>query len=201
LLYAAEGGDRGQLLAESTWDGTVGYSFDARSNSLAVTRARGPRDGDRPRPHPRGSVPPELFPGEDPGVQLKRLQEQGRLTLAGVEDVRGRRAYRLVSDTWVDPDEKGHTERVEFLVDAESYLPVEQRNISTQLGVSGLPEELRPAPELYATPVTTKATREFLTYEKLPLTDENMTKLEPRPHPGAKVFDPDAPPLEDPGTP
>jgi hypothetical protein len=196
LVYEANGGDRGRLLQESTFDGSVGHVFDARANKVIVIRSR--RSENRPVPQPQGPVQPELHPTEDPAVQLRRLHEQGRLRLAGRENVRGRSAYRLASDTWVDPNEKGHTERVEFLVDAETYLPLEQRSISTQLGVSGLPREVRPSAEMYETPVTTTATREFLTYEKLPLSEDNLSRLEPRPHPGATVFDPDAPRRENP---
>jgi hypothetical protein len=36
-------------------------------------------------------------------------------------------------------------------------------------------------------------TREFLTYEKLPPGEENAAQLEMRPHPGATIWDPDAP--------
>jgi hypothetical protein len=174
LLYEANGGDRGSLWLEASWDGSIGSSFDARTNTLVVIRAH--RDAG-PVPSPQGPTLPSLNPTEDAGAQLRRLHEQGRLELAGTEEVRGQRAYRLVADTWVDPSEEGHTERVEFLVDAETYLPLEQRDFSTHL-VDGRP-------------VTDTATREFLTYEKLPTSQENLAKLEPRPHPGAEVLDPE----------
>jgi hypothetical protein len=71
------------------------------------------------------SEPPGLDPYADPGMQLRRLQQQGRLRVAGTTQGGSRRAYRLVSAAV--PTGTGLTVSTEFLVDAETYLPLAQR--------------------------------------------------------------------------
>ncbi len=103
----------------------------------------------------------------DPSGSLRSLEAEGRLRLAGTVEVGGRRAYRLVSGRV--PGSHGSTEHAEFLVDAETYLPVAQRYSRREANGS----------------TVTGFTR-FLTYERLPLNDETRGLLDLDPHPGAK---------------
>jgi hypothetical protein len=117
-----------------------------------------------------GSSPaPGIDPFGDPGAQLRALQEQGRLRAAGATEVDGRPAYRLVSGPVMRPDAPPQEERVEFLVDVDTYLPLAQRySIGTdterEMGFS---------------------TR-YLVYERLPLNAETSGLLALDPHPGAE---------------
>jgi hypothetical protein len=189
LTFAANGRRRGRLLYETSSTRSESRQYDARANRLMVSRVRRAKRPLKPPPRARRDRLPQLNPGQDPGPQLRELQRRRSLSLAGTAEVRGRRAYRLTSETIRGP-ERGHTERIEFLVDAETYLPLVQRSFSTQTGISGLPPELRAPRELYDVPVHSVATRTFLVYEKLPPTRRNLAQLKLRPHPGAKVFDP-----------
>ena len=103
----------------------------------------------------------------DPGGSLRSLQSEGRLRVAGTVEVAGRPAYRLVSGRV--PGSNGSTEHAEFLVDAETYLPVAERYSRREANGS----------------TVTGFTR-FLTYERLPLNDETRELLDLDPHPGAK---------------
>ena len=110
---------------------------------------------------------PNIDPYGDPGAGLRALEAQGRLRLAASGEVDGRRAYRLVSG-----DVKGgggFTERVEYLVDAETYLPL--ASIYTATSAEGDRRELH--------------TR-YLVYERLPLNARTRTLLDLDPHPNAK---------------
>jgi hypothetical protein len=188
MRFEADGGRRGRLLFESAGDGRVFRVYDASSDRITVLRSRraiGKRKVRPPRP-PELSLP-RIDPTQDLGPQLRALHRQGRLTLAGRSEVRGRSAYRLASDT-VRGSERGHRERLEFLVDAETYLPLRQRSFSRQMGVPGLPANLRPPKRFYDIPVTTIATTDFLRYERLPRTAETLAELKLGPHPGAKRF-------------
>jgi hypothetical protein len=115
------------------------------------------------------SSAPGIDPFGDPGAQLRALQKQGRLRAAGTTEVDGRPAYRLVSGPVTRPDGRAQEERVEFLVDADTYLPLAQRySIGTdserEMGFS---------------------TR-YLIYERLPLNARSRALLALDPHPGAE---------------
>ena len=163
--FAARGGRSGELLLEVAGKRRPG-------------RASGPALMYQPRSNtvypigfgwaPRGNVP-MIDPYGDPGVQLKALQEQGRLRLAGRTRVGNRAAYRLVSGPVPRPH--GAEERVEFLVDAETYLPLAQRHARRA-----------PAPTAASQVFFTR----YLVYERLPLDARSRTQLDLDHHPGAR---------------
>jgi hypothetical protein len=99
-------------------------------------------------------------------ASLRELERTGRLRLAGTMSFRGRRAYRLVADPttrWRDC----LFERIEFLVDAETYLPLAEY---VSVRVDGRTYRLR--------------TR-YLVYERLPLDARSRALLALDPHPRA----------------
>jgi hypothetical protein len=115
---------------------------------------------------------PNLDPLGDPGAQLRALEEQGRLRPAGTTEVDGRRAYRLESGPVSRPDEPTSEERVVFLVDAETYLPlVKQHSLDTSVGRAMLVSR-------------------YTVYERLPLNEQTSELLALDPHPGAKCSTP-----------
>lgn len=132
-----------------------------------------------PRPSGFGRAPdtavPTLDPFADPGAQLSRLQEQDRLRVAGSTRVGDRRAYRLVSGPVPHPRLRDGEERVEFLVDADTYLPLALRYSSCSRSTD--PEH--PISEIVVV-------SRFLVYERLPLNEKNRESLDLDPHPGAK---------------
>jgi hypothetical protein len=69
----------------------------------------------------------------------------------------GRTAYRLVSEAWDSPGDGIEAQRVTYLVDTRTYLPLEVR-----------------------------ARIEYLRYEPLPVTDENRALLDMGDRPGAR---------------
>jgi hypothetical protein len=108
------------------------------------------------------------IPFGDPGAQLGALQEQGRLRPAGTTRVGGRRANRLVSDSttrWRSFD----FERVEYLVDSETYLPLSQR-VSARVGSEQ----------------TFRLFTRYLIYERLAPDARSRAQLDLDPHPGAR---------------
>jgi hypothetical protein len=108
----------------------------------------------------------------DPGARLRRLRAQGRLRVAGTTRVGQRRAYRLVSGPV--PVEGGE-ERIEFMVDIDTYLPLAARYSSRTR--SSDPEH----------PISrVLVVSRYLVYERLPLKAKNRTLLHLDPHPGAK---------------
>ena len=107
-----------------------------------------------------------IDPYADPGIRLRVLQRQGRLRLTGTTSVDGRRAYRLGSQPVVKGRER---ERVEFLVDAETYLPLAE---TRWWRVGDRP--------------TYRFTSRYLVYERLPLTARTRATLALDPPPGAK---------------
>lgn len=112
---------------------------------------------------------PSVDPSGDLGEGLRALEAQGRLRVAGTTEVDGRRAYRLTSGTVEGP--VGDTkERLEFVVDAETYLPLVLRY--TQVGVE--------------TGNRSVLTSRYIVYERLPLNDRTRRLLDLDPHPGAK---------------
>jgi hypothetical protein len=109
-----------------------------------------------------------LDPLGDPGAQLRALEEQGRLRLAGTTEVDGRRAYRLESGPVTLPGERETEHRTVFLVDAETYLPLVKRHtLDTSAGKATLLSH-------------------YTVYERLPLNEETSELLALDPHPGAK---------------
>jgi hypothetical protein len=111
---------------------------------------------------------PNLGPLGDPGAQLRALEEQGRLRLAGTEQVGDRRAYRLESGPVRLPDEPRSEHRIVFLVDTETYLPVAKHHtIDSEAGAATLVSR-------------------YTVYERLPLNAQTSELLALDPHPGAK---------------
>jgi hypothetical protein len=112
---------------------------------------------------------PRITPFEDPGAQLRALEEQGKLRLAGTEDFDGHRAYRLESGPITRPGRPGGQARIVFLVDAETYLPLAMR-------------ETLEHPSGRRWSIETR----YLVYEHLPLNDRTRRLLALDPHPGAR---------------
>lgn len=111
---------------------------------------------------------PALDPFGDPGVQLRALQQEGRLRLDGTTKVGDRTAYRLVSGT-VPGMTKREKQSVVFFVDSETYLPLAQRNSIRHGSGRGFDWFIR-----------------YLAYERLPLNSSTRKELDLDPHPGAK---------------
>jgi hypothetical protein len=163
--FAANGSRRGRLLTEEAGRRRPGRTsgpalrYDPRENTITESGFGRAPDAD---------AVPDIDPFGDPGAQLRALQEQGRLRLAGTTRVGGRHAYRLVSDSttrW-----RSFTfERVEYLVDSETYLPLSQR-VSARVD----PER------------TYRLFTRYLVYERLPLDARSRAQLDLDPHPGAK---------------
>jgi hypothetical protein len=109
---------------------------------------------------------PYLDSFADPGAQLRSLQEQGRLRVAGTTSVDGNRAYRLVSDKSAV---LGEEVEVEFTVDAESYLPL-SRHVSAERGGEQ----------------TLDVLTRYRSYERLARDDATGRLLALDPHPDAK---------------
>jgi hypothetical protein len=132
-------------------------TYDVRRNTIYPTGVGRP-DVD--------SVP-EIDPFSDPGARLEELQRRSQLRVAGTTRVGGRRAYRLVADApsrWRSFTFEG----VEYLVDAETYLPLTQR-VSVRV-------DSRPGYSLFI---------RYLVYERLPLDARSRAQLDLDRHPGA----------------
>lgn len=163
-LFAARDGRRGRLLDDFAGRRTPGrrggaaLAWDARSNTIQTMRfgASG-----------RWYGAPALDPFADPGAGLRALEAQGQLRLAGSEEVDGRRAYRLTSG-YVEAFGRGAEERVDFLVDAETYLPLAS-HFTRRFGDGRIDVFTR-----------------YLVYERLPLNARSRAQLDLDPHPGAK---------------
>jgi hypothetical protein len=164
-LFAASGEGRGELLGDFAGKRRPGRTsgpalrYDPRANTIFPSgfgRA------------PDAEAVPDLDPFADPGARLRQLEQQGALHLAGTTRFAGGRAYRLVSDSttrW-----RGFAfERVEYLVDADTYLPLARR-ISARVD-SG------PTYRLFT---------RYLVYERLPVDARSRGQLDLDPHPGAK---------------
>jgi hypothetical protein len=135
---------------------------------------------DWPAP-PEGSGFPGFDPFSDPGAQLRTHVNEGRLRVAGRIAVRGRTAYRLVSEPRSRPRDNIQDETETYLVDARTYLPLEVR-----VRVTFIHSEVGPGPggrEL------ARARIEYLRYDRLPVTDENKALLRVGEHPGARLYD------------
>jgi hypothetical protein len=122
-------------------------------------------------PGPDTGAPALDFFG-DHGVQLRRLQAQGRLRVAGTTRVGRRPAFRLVSGPV--PTEGGE-ERVQFTVDVDTYYPLARRYSARRRSSD---------PENPTTRILILA--RYLVNERLPLNARNRRMLHLDPHPGAK---------------
>jgi hypothetical protein len=164
-LFAASGERRGELLGDFAGKRRPGSTsgpalrYDPRENTIFPSgfgRA------------PDAEAVPDLDPFADPGARLRQLEQRWALRLADTTTFAGRRAYRLVSDSttrW-----RGFAfERVEYLVDADTYLPLAQR-VSARVDSGG----------------TYRVFTRYLVYERLPLDERSGEQLDLGPHPGAK---------------
>jgi hypothetical protein len=163
-IFAASGERRGQLVEELAGRRRPGSTsgpalrYDARENAI-LPNGFGLA--------PDAEVVPDLDPFADPGALLRQLEQQRLLRLAGTTTFAGRRAFRLVSESatrW-----RGFTfERVEYLVDAETYLPLAHR-VSARVDTGW----------------TYRLSTRYLVYERLPLNRLSRRQLALDPHPGA----------------
>lgn len=133
------------------------------------------------------SFDPEERPRSfDPLADFKRAYRSGRVRSQGEVTVDGRRAYRLVvDDTPPGAANAGNVVRYSrstYLVDAETYLPIEQRGDSV-IALDGAPERFR-------------AVTRYEVAERLPRTRENLRNLRFVARPGV---DESGPPLVLPG--
>jgi hypothetical protein len=163
VTYAEKDGGKGRLYDDFAGRrrpgrrGGPALRYDARSNT--ITESGFGRVG--------GGGAPGLDPF-DPSRGLKELQAEGRLRSDGRVEVDGKPAYRLVSGP-VPGFEPHSVERVEFLVDAETYLPRAQHYFVR-----------------YKDGTTVRVVWRYLIYERLPLNDRTRSLLALDPHPGAK---------------
>jgi hypothetical protein len=137
--------------------GGPGLAYDARTNRIYEV-------GFGRNPSVKGAPEADPF---DPARSLRQLEAEGKLRVAGRVEVDGRPAYRLVSG---NVPGFGHTvQRAMLLVDAETYLPREQR-----LFVRAPNGE------------TMRVRWRYLTYERLPLNANTESLLDFHPPAGAK---------------
>jgi hypothetical protein len=163
--FKTRGGHRGKFVTEFAGRRTPGRRggpmliWDGVTNTI-VSRRFGYSPG--------ASGVPSVDPSGDLGEGLRALEANGRLRVAGTTEVDGGRAYRLTSGTVEGPtgDSK---ERLDFVVDAETYLPLALRY--TNIGETGNKSVL---------------TSRYLVYERLPLNKRTGRLLDLDPHPGAK---------------
>jgi hypothetical protein len=163
--FAPDGRHRGKLLSEVAGKRRPGRNggpvlmWDSTSNTIYPA-------GLGFRPFIRGTPSIDRF--SDPGTQLRNLEQQGRLRLAGTTRIGDREAYRLVSGD-VPGKVEGAYARVEFLVDSDTYLPLAQRQSVRHPSGHGFDSFTR-----------------YLKYERLPLNSSTREQLDLDPHPGAK---------------
>jgi hypothetical protein len=142
--------DDGRLLEEAAGRSWL-IRWYGEENRLAA-EGRG-RSGDA------GKLP-VIDPAGDPGATLRALEARGALKVEEETD----RGYRLVSE----PIEVESGEyRFQYVVDRETYLPIEERWTMTTGGE------------------TIGLVRQFLTYERLPLDATSEAQLDLDPHPDA----------------
>jgi hypothetical protein len=173
LQYALHHGRRGKFLGEISFNGDRMFWYDPETGAVAgkIHHLGGevhPRSGG-PGPRTPRNGPPGADPFADPAAQLRRFVDQGKLHSAGRARVRGKPAYRLVSDVTSERKSGVRAERVTYLVDARTYFPVELRDRSVQ----GHP----------ARPVALRI--DYLVYDKLRATPANLRKLRFGRYPGA----------------
>jgi hypothetical protein len=173
LDYRAQPDGRpGRLAAETVSDGRRLVFWIADTNSMNVFDLSGDQGTGQP------SLPDGGYPGfdpfSDPSGQLRRHVEDGALRVAGRTTVRGSSAYRLVSGRLSRPSPGVVWERVAYLVDAKSFLPL--ATLWSGVFESDAPRSARERADLRL---------DYLRYERLPVTDANKALLEMGPHPGA----------------
>jgi hypothetical protein len=165
-------GRPGRLATETVSDGRRLLFWIAETNSISVFDRSGDEGSDQP------TLPDTDYPGfdpfSDPSGQLRREVEDGTLRVAGRTTVRGRPAYRLASGRLSRPDPGVVWQRVAYLVDAKTFLPLATR----WSGVFDSEPSRRPRER-----ATMRV--DYLRYDKLPVTDANKALLEMGPHPGA----------------
>jgi hypothetical protein len=166
--FAAKRGRKGRLLEDWAGRRLPGRRVWPRLRWDAWTNAI--REGGF-GPGPDSGAPALDFFGVH-GAQLRRLQAQGRLRVAGTTRVGQRPAFRLVSGPV--PIEGGE-ERVQFTVDVDTYFPLARRYSVRQRSSD---------PESPTTRVLILA--RYLVYERLPLNARNRRMLLLDPHPGAR---------------
>jgi hypothetical protein len=163
--FAANGTRRGELHEEYAGKLRPGRTlgpalrYDAREDAIYPSGVGRPGGVD---------AVPDIDPFSDPAARLGELQRRGQLRVAGATRFEGRRAYRLVADS----PTRWHSftfEGIEYLVDAETYLPLTQR-------VSVRVDSER----------TYRLFTRYLVYERLPLDARSRAELALDPHPGAK---------------
>jgi hypothetical protein len=161
--FAVRNGRKGRLVTEFAGQrrpgrlGGPALAYDARKNEIYQI-------GFGRNPSVKG--PPAADPF-DPARSLKELEAAGKLRATGRVDIDGRPAYRLVSGA---VPSAGHSvQRVVLLVDAETYLPREQR-----LFVRAPNGE------------TIRVRWRYLVYERLPLNEKTEALLDFHPPRGAK---------------
>jgi hypothetical protein len=168
-------GSPGALESEMVFDGDRMQWYISDSNTITEGDLPGPDDS----APPVDDGYPGFDPSSDPGAQLRAHVDSGRLQVAGRTTVRGRPAYRLVSEP---RDARGgvRDETVTYLVDARTYLPLEVRMRAIFLTSKFVPGG--PGREL------ARARIEYLRYEALGVTGENKDLLEMGDHPGVRVI-------------
>ena len=146
---------------------------------------------------PIGPASVTVNPFADPSTRLRQALERHLLRVAGTTEVGGRKAYRLVSKVSRQGPAMFHVRaHVEYLVDAETYLPLEERLIAERritardVKDSKQPGALRKALRNGRNGATTMFSRRYLAYQRLPLTDANRAKLRIHPRPGAVLLRP-----------
>jgi hypothetical protein len=161
--YVERDGGKGRLVGEFAGQlrpgrrGGPALSYDARENKIMQM-------GFGFAPSAKGAPGVNPF---DPGRSLREAQAAGRLRVAGRVELDGRPAYRLVSGTVSGSG--GDLQRTVLVVDAETYLPREQRLFLRA-----------PNGERY------RIRWHYVVYERLPLNDETESLLDFDPPPGAK---------------
>lgn len=164
-------GSRGQLLEDIAFHGDRLYWYSADTNQLQVSDRGWPRE----RPSLGNSDYPGLDPFSDPGAQLRRYVDDGRLRVAGQTTVRGRTAYRLVSRPLSNDKAGVRDETVTYLVDADNYLPLQVRSSGTVFTPGGDPSSDR---------FRYSVRGDYLSYEALPDSEPNRARLRVGRYPG-----------------
>jgi hypothetical protein len=167
-MFRARNGHRGELISEMAGRmyprtrgrfGGPAVAYDPEENTIRHMRF--------------GRFPvrtPVINSNTDPGADLRELERHGRLRVAGTTQVDGREAYRLVSGP-VPGTPKGSVDRLEYVVDAETYYPVSLR--------------WRHHFRRHVIEINTR----FLVYERLPLDARGRELLRLDSHPGAVELD------------
>ncbi|MGI8624715.1 MAG: hypothetical protein ACR2NB_14830 [Solirubrobacteraceae bacterium] len=148
--YGVRDGRR-RLIAEFAGDERGTRSYVRGFSGVAVNRQ------DRPRAF-------------DPLADFKRAYRSGRVRSEGTVTVDGRKAYKLVVDDGprgrANSDDPVRLSRSTYIVDAKTYLPIEQRGEAV-VALDGPPRRIR-------------AVIRYAVAERLPRTQENLRNLEMR---------------------